>query len=63
MTNIEIIIILLIAGGFGYVITKLTKIQNIVSLLVSMQVGKMMVHQVDDETISFSITEEDEEDE
>ena len=62
MTNIEIIIILLIAGGFGYVITKLTKIQDVVSLLVSMHVHKMLVQQVDDETISFTI-KEDEEDE
>ena len=60
MTNIEMIIVILMAAGFGFTINKLNKLTDIASLLVSMQIGKMMVHGDDGETISFSIEEEDE---
>ena len=63
MTNIEIILVLLMAGGFGYIITKLKKIEDIASLSVSMQLGKIVAETLDEDTIICSLKEEEEEDE
>ena len=56
------IIVILIAIGFAYISTKLTKIIEICSLCVSIQLGKMVAEQMDEETFSLSM-KDDEEDE
>ena len=60
MNNIEIILILLMAGGFGYVITKVNKVIDICSLLVSIQLGKVTVEQ-EDEGLRVTLTDEEDE--
>ena len=49
MTNIEIILVLIMAGGFGYIITKLKRIEDIASLSVSMQLGNVIIKDAEEE--------------
>ena len=43
------IVAILIALGFAYIITKLNKIEDIASLSVSMQLGKIVARTLEDE--------------
>ena len=52
MTNIEIVAIILIAVGFGFIITRLGKLLDICSLIVTLLINK--------DSVQFKIFEEDE---
>ena len=49
MSNELIVQIILIALGFAYIITKLRKIEDIASLSVSLQLGTVVVKNIDEE--------------
>jgi len=64
MNNVEIILILLMAGGFGLVISKLNRAIDLASLSISMQMGKVMGEKVDEDTFAIYMKDrENEEDE
>ena len=61
MGNETIVLIIFTALGFAFIINKLNKVIDVCSLLVSMQIGKLMVHEDDGEgTILFSVEDEEE---
>ena len=49
MTNIEIILVLLMAGGFGYVISKLNKLEDMASLSISILLGNVVIKEKEEE--------------
>ena len=55
MTNAEIVITILMACGFAYVGTRLNKLEDMCSLLISINLSKMAVKGQDGDTISFTI--------
>ena len=58
MSDALIVQIVLTALGFAYVITKLKKIDDLVSMVVSILLGKMIAEKIDDDTIAVQMKEE-----
>ena len=49
MSNIEIILIIIMAMGFAYVSSKLNKVMDMCSLIIQVQLGGVDIKYVDDE--------------
>ena len=62
MTDGLIVQIVITALGFAYLVTKLRKIEDLLGMVVSIQVGEIITEKIDDNTIAVQMKKKENDD-